>query len=139
MIRAHRNLHSLKPGSTAKPRSFYRASGDRVTGADFLSLENVTPKNPSGQAAEACRNGTGYRAVFAWLKCERLTAFCDSIAGLTAASTLPNDSTYARLSLDPTSRGKDRFFHVNGREYTGSARVYLCPDGSAYTSTENIK
>jgi hypothetical protein len=131
MPRVHRNLHSLKKGSKSLPWSYYQTSGEKVRGAYALMLENVTPKNPSGQAALACLNGTGHRAVFAWLRCERLTVYKDfSLAG---------KSKLARLSLDPTSRGRDRFFHVNGREYTGSARVYLCPDGSAYTSTENIK
>ena len=139
MPRAHRNLHSLKAGSTAKPWSFYRASGDRVTGADFLILENVTPKHPSGKKAEHCLAGTGNRSVFAWLNCERLTAWCDSIAGHTAACALPKDSTYARLRLNPTQAGGDQFFHAQGQKYTGSARVYLCPDGRAYTSTESLK
>ena len=141
MPRAHRNLHSLKPGSSALPWSYYLKAGDRVRGADYLMLQGVTPKHPSGKKFEACHAGTGNRSVFAWLKCERLQVGAPARAPefMRMLQRHIDAGTLARLSLDPTSAGRNRFFHVGGQKYMGSERVYLCPDGSAYTSTENAK
>ena len=140
MPRVHRNLHSLKPGSKSLPWSLYRKAGDKVQGTYGAILCQVVPKDPSGQAFEHCRNG-GHRAVFAWLKCAKLDALSREqseqahspslIAGLVAQGAI------ARLRLDP--KAGDAFFHANGQRYTGSRRVFLLANGSAYTSTENLK
>jgi len=75
-VRAHRNLHSLrvKDGSVL-PWSYYAGSGsgERVKGAEGLTLRGVEPKHPGDTAAAVnCRAG-GHRAVFAWLKADSFT------------------------------------------------------------------
>jgi len=65
-LRAHRNLHSLKPGSSAKPWSFKMKGETKTNGADSLVLHNCEMKQPSGKAFENALAG-GHRAVFAWI------------------------------------------------------------------------
>ena len=65
-LRAHRNLHSLKPGSSAKPWSFKMKGETKTNGADSLVLHNCEMKQPSGKAFENALAG-GHRAVFCWI------------------------------------------------------------------------
>ena len=65
-LRAHRNLHSLKPGSSAKPWSFKMKGETKTNGADSLVLHNCEMKQPSGKAFENALAG-GHRSVFAWI------------------------------------------------------------------------
>lgn len=144
MPRVHRNLHSLKPGSKALPWSYYQTSGEKVRGSFGCVLRQVTPKHPTGKAAEACRNGTGYRAVFAWLKCERLEVLsAEQMAQAYSPeriSALLKAGAITRLRLNPKV---DKYFHtITGAQasiYRGSKLAILMPDGRAYTSTEDIK
>jgi hypothetical protein len=145
MPRVHRNLHSLKPGSKALPWSYYQTSGDKVQGSFGCVLRQVTPKHPTGKAAEACRNGTGYRAVFAWLRCEGLeTLSAEQMAQAYSPErieALQAEGSLTRLRLNPKA---DKYFHTlkHGHEaaiYHGSKLVILTPEGRAYTTTESIK
>lgn len=120
MIRAHRNLHSLTRPSVA-PWSYYTGSGERVKGADSLTLYDVTPKHPGDTAAAvACRQG-GNRSVFAWLKAERLDVGTPDL--------LPAGAR--RIRLDPHHH---RTFMVDGEPMGRSAVVYLMPDGTAWVT-----
>ena len=141
MPRVHRNLHSLKAGSTALPWSYYRKSGDKVQGSFGCVLRNVTPKHPTGQAAEACRNG-GHRAVFAWLKCEELETLSAEQMGQAYSrarmDALVAEGSLTRLRLNPKV---DTHFHTlkHGHEaaiYHGSKLVILTPEGRAYTTLD---
>ena len=128
MIRAHRNLHSLKPGSKALPWSFYDHGAKHVSGAHNMVLFDVVPKQPSGKAFNECLAGTGYRAVFAWLKCERAVINSVSTPGFDLHS-----EKIKRLSFNPK---KDRFFHVDGKRFDGASTVWLMSNGEAYASID---
>lgn len=121
-MRAHRNLHSLrvKDGSVL-PWSYYSGSGsgERVKGAEGLTLRGVEPKHPGDtSAAVKCRNG-GHRAVFAWLKADSY------VVGI---PELPPGAR--RIHLDPRIH---RTFMVEDRPMGRSSVCWLMPDGTAWT------
>ena len=139
MIRAHRNLHSLKPGSKANPWSYYGHGAKRVMGAHNMVLFDVVPKQPSGKAFDECLAGTGYRAVFAWLKCER--AEIDSLRVWEWEANLEEGGSdnprfdlhgkpIKRLRFNP--KNGDKFFHVDGKRFDGAETVWLLSNGEAY-------
>ena len=119
-MRAHRNLHSLrvKDGSVL-PWSYYARSGERVRGAEGLTLFGCEPKHPLDTAAAvACRSG-GHRAVFAWLKADSYVV---------GVPELPPGAR--RIHLDPRIH---RTFMVEGRPMGRSSVCWLMPDGTAWT------
>ena len=121
-MRAHRNLHSLrvKDGSIP-PWSYYEGrSGERVQGAEGLTLRGVEPKHPGDTAAAVnCRDG-GHRAVFAWLTADSFEV---------GTPELPEGAR--RIHLDPHVH---RTFMLDGAPMGRRAVCYLMPDGTAWTS-----
>ena len=129
MIRAHRNLHSLKAGSKALPWSFYDHGAKHVSGATSMVLFDVIPKQPSGKAFKECLAGTGYRAVFAWFKAERAVINSVSNPGRDLHS-----ENIVRLRFNP--KNGDKFFHVDGKRFDGASIVWLLSNGEAYASID---
>lgn len=129
MIRAHRNLHSLKPGSKALPWSYYDHGAKHVSGAHSMVLFDVVPKQPSGKAFDECLAGTGYRAVFAWFKAEG--AEIDSISN---PEWQMLGKKIVRLRFNP--KNGDKFFHVDGKRFDGASTVWLMSNGEAYASID---
>ena len=128
MIRAHRNLHSLKPGSKALPWSYYDHGAKHVSGAHNMVLFDVVPKQPSGKAFDECLAG-GSRSVFAWFKAER--AEIDSISN---PEWQMLGKKIVRLRFNP--KNGDKFFHVDGKRFGGASTVWLLSNGEAYASID---
>ena len=118
-MRAHRNLRST-PTNAILPWSYYARSGERVQGAEGLTLYGVEPKHPGDTAgAVNCRAG-GHRSVFAWLKADSFTV---------GTPELPEGAR--RIRLDGRVH---RTFMLDGAPMGRRAVCYLMPDGSAWTS-----
>ena len=123
-MRAHRNLRST-PTNAILPWSYYEGrSGERVQGAEGLTLRGVEPKHPGDTAAAVnCRAG-GHRAVFAWLTADSFTV---------GTPQLPEGAR--RIRLDPHVH---RTFMVAGEPMGRRAVCFLMPDGTAWTSDAQV-
>ena len=128
-MRSHRNLHSLRPGSTVQP--WVVKDGTEKHGATTVVLHGVTMHHPADQVgARRCRgelppyvnpNGVARkaeRAVFAWLNADSHTE---------QATTPPPHAE--RLRLNPFT---DAWFNVGGVRIDRAATAYLMPDGTAW-------
>jgi hypothetical protein len=129
-MRAHRNLHSLRRGSTVAP--WVVKDGTEKHGAHTVILHGVTMHHPGDQVgARRCRGElppyvnpkTGVarkaeRAVFAWLNADTHTE---------QATTPPPHAE--RLRLNPFT---DAFFNVAGQRVDRADTAWLCADGSAW-------
>jgi hypothetical protein len=129
-MRAHRNLHSLRPGSTVQP--WVVKDGTDKHGATAVVLHGVTMHHPADQVgARRCRGElppyvnpkTGVarkaeRAVFAWLNADSHTE---------TATTPPPHAERLRLNLFT-----DAFFNVAGQRIDRADTAWLCADGSAW-------
>ena len=134
-MRAHRNLHSLRPGSTIAP--WVLKDGTEKHGATAVVLHGVTMHHPGDQVgARRCRGElppyvnprTGVarkaeRAVFAWLNADTHTE-----RPINSYAALPPDAV--RLRLNPFT---DAWFHDDdGNRIDRAATAWLCADGSAW-------